>query len=164
ITTAPCVTISATEDTLFLVTHLSSPGATFAVDCVTGTDTPTYVSGGAVNRPGGSWVAPGGNILPQSVPNSGVSACSPPCRIESIDARVYSSPMYRVDSTTGQGFIYYTQTVGLPAGSMTHTAIQWTKLTPAITPAFADGGRIEDATATATNGGLWYAYPHIAAN
>ncbi len=27
-----------------------------------------------------------------------------------------------------------------------------------------DGGRLEDATATSTNGGEWYAYPHIAPN
>jgi hypothetical protein len=41
--------------------------------------------------------------------------------------------------------------------------VQWTKLgTPS--GGFIDGGRLEDPTATATNGGKWYAFPHIAVN
>ena len=159
--TAPCVTLSATEDTLFLITHLASAGATFEVDRITGTPAaPVYTSGAALTRPGGGWTQPGGNLLPQSGPNAGTSACAgAPCPIETQDSQVRSEPIYRVDSTTGRGYIYYTQTVGLPAGAMTHTAVQWTKITPSITAAFADGGRIEDATATSTNGGKWYAYP-----
>src|SRR5262249_42858009 len=63
-------------------------------------------------------------------------------------------------------FIYYAQTIGLPAGLQTpiRTAVQWTKITASITPAFADGGRIDDPTATSTNGGKWYAFAHIAVN
>src|SRR5439155_10500694 len=34
---SPCVTNSATEDTLFLPTHLGSAGATYQVDVITGT-------------------------------------------------------------------------------------------------------------------------------
>src|SRR5205814_1704387 len=34
---APCVTYSSTQDTLFVVTHLSSAGATYQVDRITGT-------------------------------------------------------------------------------------------------------------------------------
>jgi hypothetical protein len=41
--------------------------------------------------------------------------------------------------------------------------VQWTKLT-ASTRNFADGGRVDDPTATATNGGKWYAYPSISVN
>jgi hypothetical protein len=157
---SPCVTYSATEDTLFVVTHLGSAGATYSVDIITGTPTtPVYTSGSALTRPGGGWVQPGNNILPQSGPNSGASACgATPCMIEAQDSQVRSAPMYR------NGFIYYTQTIGLPSGSLTHTAVQWTRITPSTTAAFADGGRIEDATATATNGGKWYAFPHIAVN
>src|SRR5678816_2851587 len=46
---------------------------------------------------------------------------------------------------------------------MTHVAVQWTQLT---TPsgAVVDGGRVDDATATSTNGGKWYSHPHIAVN
>jgi len=152
---APCVTYSSTSDTLYVVTHLSSAGGTYAVDAITGTSTPVYTTGGTQTRPGGGWAQPNGGILPQSAPNAGSSLCSPPCPIETQDSQVRSAPVYR------GGAIFYTQTVGLPSGGLTHTAAQWTKLT---TPsgAFADGGRIEDATATATNGGKWYSYPHIA--
>ena len=163
--TAPCVTISATEDTLFLVTHLSSASATFVVDRITGTASPIYTTGTTTTRTGGGWVQPSGNILPQSAPVSGAASCTPPCLVEAADAQVRSAPMYRIDSTTGRGFIYYTQTVGLPSTGLTHTGVQWTKLTASTTaPVLAAGGRIEDATATATNGGLWYSHPHIAAN
>jgi hypothetical protein len=155
---SPCATYSATEDTLFVVTHLSSTGGTYAVDVITGSATPAYTSGGTIARPGGGWAQPGNNILPQSAPNSGASVCSPPCMIESQDSHVRSAPVYR------GGYIYYTQTIGLPASGLTHTAVQWTKITPGITPAFVEGGRIEDPTATATNGGKWYAFPHIAVN
>jgi len=155
--TAPCATYSTTSDTLYLVTHLSSAGATYAVDRITGTPTvPSYLAGGTLTRAGGGWVQPSGNLLPQSAPNSGTSSCgATPCKIEVQDAQIRSAPVYR------NGNIYYTQTVGLPSTGLTHTAAQWTKLT---TPGgtVVDGGRIEDATATATNGGKWYADPHIA--
>jgi hypothetical protein len=169
---APCVTLSAEQDTLYLVTHSSSSGATLYVDRITGTATPTYTTGTAYTRPGGGWVQPSGQQLPQSAPNAGTSACSPPCPIEIGDSYVRSAPTYRVDATSGRGYIYYTQTVGLPSSGQTHTGIQWTKLTAGLSAGsptsanaqFADGGRIEDATATATNGGKWYAFPHIAVN
>jgi len=156
---SPCVTYSASEDTLFVVTHLSSAGATYAMDTITGTPgTPTYTSGGSQVRTGGGWVQPGGNQLPQSAPNSGASACgATPCKLENQDSQVRSAPTYR------GGYIYYAQTVGLPSGGLTHTAAQWTKLS-AISGAYSDGGRIDDPTATATNGGKWYAYTHIAVN
>ncbi len=157
--TSPCVTLSATEDTLFLVTHLSSGGATYMVDRITGTPAaPTYTVGGTNTRPGGGWTQPSGNILPQSAPVAGASVCAPPCKIETQDAQVRSSPVYR------NGFIYYSQTIGLPAVTLTRTVVQWTKITPSTTPAFADGGRIDDPTATATNGGKWYAYPSLSVN
>ena len=163
---SPAVTLSATQDTLFLVTHLTSSTGTYAVDRITGTPAaPVYTTGGTNTRPGGGWVQPSGNLLPQSAPNSGSSACgATPCKLEVQDSQVRSAPVYRVDQTTGRGFLYYAQTVGLPSGTLTHTGVQWTKITASTTPAFADGGRIEDATATATNGGKWYAYAHLAVN
>jgi len=56
------------------------------------------------------------------------------------------------------------QTIGLPTGTLTRTVAQWTKLTPSISPAFADGGRIDDPTATATNGGKWYDHASLSVN
>ena len=163
---APAATISATEDTLFVVTHLSSGSATYTVDAITGTSTPSYFAvGSASTRPGGGWTQPNGQILPQSAPVSGSSACgATPCPIETQDSQVRSAPVYRVDTASGRGYLYYTQTIGLPSGGLTHTAVQWTKLTASTTPAFADGGRLDDPTATNSNGGKWYAYPHIAVN
>jgi len=156
---SPCNTYSATEDTLFVLTHLASSGGTYTLDWITGTPSaPVYTVGGNVlTRPGGGWAQPGGQTLPQSAPNSGTSSCSPPCLIESQDAQIRSAPSYR------GGYLYYAQTIGLPASGLTHTAVQWSKVV-ATTGAFVDGGRIDDATATATNGGKWYAYTHIATN
>jgi len=158
--TAPAVTYSATEDTLFLVTHLGSAGATYTVDVITGTPAaPVYTVGGTNVRPGGGWVQPSGQLLPQSAPNAGASSCgATPCKIETQDAQIRTSPVYR------NGFLYYVQTIGLPSTGLTHTAAQWTKITPSTTPAFVDGGRLEDAAATSTNGGKWYAYPAISVN
>lgn len=156
---APCVTYSSTSDTEYVVTHLSSASATYALDRITGTPSaPVYTAGGTLTRSGGAWVQPSGNILPQSAPNSGTSACgATPCPIEVQDAQIRSAPVFR------NGSIWYTQTVGLPSSGLTHAAAQWTRIT---TPggAFAEGGRLEDAAATSTNGGKWYAFPHIAVN
>ena len=159
---SPAVTLSATEDTLFVPTHLSSTSASYQVDVITGTPSaPVYTSGSTQTRPGGGWTQPSGNLLPQSAPNSGTSACgATPCPIEAQDSQIRSDPVYRVDSTTGHGYLYYTQSIQL--SGPTRTAVQWTKLTAAgggTNPGFADGGRIDDPTAT-----NWYAFAHIAVN
>jgi predicted aspartyl protease len=162
--TAPATTISATEDTLYLAEYTLS-GTTFQIDRITGTASPTYASVGTLTRTGGAWADPSGNLQPQSAAVSGASACgATPCPIESQDSEIRSAPVYRVDTTTGRGFLYFAQTVGLPSSGMTHTAAQWTKATVGATTAFADGGRIEDATATSSNGGKWYDHTHIAVN
>ncbi|MGE5179757.1 MAG: Calx-beta domain-containing protein [Bacteroidota bacterium] len=161
---SPCITYSATEDTLFVPTHLSSSGGTYSFDTITGTPSaPVYTASGALTRPGGGWAQPGGNILPQSAPNSGASACgATPCPIESQDSQIRSAPVYR------SGFVYYAQTIGLPASGLTHTSVQWTKLSTqggAVSGGgFVDGGQIDDPTATSTNGGKWYSYTHLAVN
>jgi len=135
---APCATYSSTSDTMYVVTHLSSGAGTYALDTITGTaSAPVYTAGGVLTRPGGGWAQPSGQQLPQSAPNSGASSCgATPCPIEVQDSQVRSAPVYR------GGFIYYTQTIGLPSPTLTHTAAQWTKLN---TPggALVDGGRIE---------------------
>jgi hypothetical protein len=155
---APCITYSPTADTMFVVTHLSSAGGTYSFDTITGTAAaPAYTASPALTRPGGGWVQPGGNQLPQSAPNAGASACgATPCPIEAQDSQIRSAPVYRA------GSVYYSQTVGLPSSGETHTAVQWTRLN--ASGAFVDGGRVEDPTATSTNGGKWYAFSHIAVN
>jgi hypothetical protein len=157
---APAVTYDTTIDTLYVAAHISSGGALYVLDTITGVPpigNAMYNVGGNKTRTGGGWVQPSGQLLPQSAPVSGASICgATPCPLETEDAFTRSNPVYR------NGFIYYAQTVGLPAGGLTHTAVQWTKIDTSGN--FVEGGRIEDATATASNGGEWYAYPSIAVN
>lgn len=155
---SPCITYSATAETLYAVAHLSSANASYAMDFVTGTPAaPVYHQGTAKTRPGGVWQDANGNIMPQSAPNNGASACSPPCGSEAQDAFVRSAPVYR------NGSVYYVQTVMFVAGADVRTAAQWTRLN---TPAgdAVDGGRLLDPTANATNGGKWYGNVHLSAN
>ncbi|HTO92519.1 MAG TPA: T9SS type A sorting domain-containing protein [Candidatus Sulfotelmatobacter sp.] len=157
---APVQTYSATSDTEYVMQHLSASSATYRVDRITGTGpgAPTYTVGTTQTRTGGGWASGSGQSLPQSAPNAGSSACgSTPCRIELIDSQLRTAPVFR------NGSIWYVQTIGLPAVGMTHSAAQWTQIT---TPsgAYVDGGRVEDPTATVSNGGKWYAYPQIAVN
>jgi hypothetical protein len=150
----PATTYSATEATEYLVAHLSSGGATYKLDTITGTPSaPVLTIGPTLVRPGGAWVQPSGNLLPQAV---GTCATTP-MKIEVGDAFVRSNVVFRNSS------IWYPQTVGLPAGGpITHTAVQWTQLDP--TGAVLQGGRVDDPTATDTNGGKWYAYSSISVN
>jgi hypothetical protein len=158
----PVTTFSPTENTLYFANHLSSGGATYRVSTITGTPAaPTFTIGATKTRPGGGWTQPGGDILPQQcIPGVGLPTQTCPAtirKIDSGDAQVRSNPVFR------NGQIYYAQTIGLPAGGLTRTAAQWTAL-DATTGNFVDGGRIDDPTATATNGGKWYAYPSISVN
>jgi hypothetical protein len=161
--TSPSATYSSTEATLYAPTHLSSSGGTYRLDTITGTPpaSPTYTVGATKSR-GLTWAQPGGNIVPQAAPLSGASVCgATPCKFDSGDAYIRTTPVVR------GGYLYYVQTVGIPAGGLTHTGVQWTKLDASgggSTGNVVDGGRVEDSTATATNGGKWYAYPHIAVN
>lgn len=168
----PATTLSPTEETLYLVEHFSSAAATIVVGRVTGTPAaPSVGLFGTFTRPGGGWVNPGGDLLPQTcVPGSPVATFQCPAiprKLETSDANVRGNVVFR------NGKLWYSQTVGidLPGGDpIDHTAAQWTAMTPtsptpttlAIT--FNDGGRVEDATATATNGGKWYAYTSLAVN
>ena len=156
--TAPAVTYSNFENTLYAPTHLSSAGGTYRLDTITGTPTAPVYTVGATRARGLTWTQPSGALLPQAAPLSGVSSCgATPCKLETQDSQIRTSPVFR------NGAIYYSQTVGVPAGGLTHTAVQWTKL-DAASGNVSDGGRIEDPTATATNGGKWYAYSHLAVN
>jgi hypothetical protein len=155
----PVVTYSNSENTLYVISHLSSAGATYRLSTITGVPpaAPVYTIGGNMVRPGGGWSQPLNQILPQAAPLAGVSACgATPCPLETQDAFVRANAVFR------NNHIYYAQTIGLPAGGLTRTAAQWTKLD--TTGAFVDGGRIDDPTATATNGGKWYNYASIAVN
>ncbi len=155
----PVTTFSQTEPTLYFVSHLSSASATYKVSSLTGTPAaPTLTIGATKTRTGGGWTQPGGDILPQTCVGTVGTTCPATLRfIDSGDSYVRSNPAFR------NGNVYYSQTIGLPAGGLTRTAAQWT-VVDAVTGNFADGGRVDDPTATSTNGGKWYAYPSITAN
>ena len=161
----PATTMSPTEETLYIATHISSAGAIYRLHKITGTpDIPAFnVDPSNRTRPGGGWTQPGGDSLPQQcVPGVGMPTQTCPTtirRIETADAFVRSNVVFR------NGKIYYPQTIALPVGGLTNNSrfiAQWTALNTDGT--FADGGRVEDATATLINGGKHYAYPSIAVN
>ena len=149
----PATTYSSSEETEHLVSHISSASATYKLSTITGTSAaPVLTIGATKTRAGGGWVQPGGNILPQAMG----TCSSTPMNIDSGDAFIRTNVVFRNSS------IWYAQTVGLPSGGLTHTAAQWTQLNTAGD--VVQGGRIDDPTATASNGGKWYSYPSIAAN
>jgi len=155
---SPVATFSPSEPTLYVPTHLSSASGTYRLDTVSGPASAPVYTVGAVRARGLTWAQPLGGILPQAPPLSGSSVCGlPACTIETQDAQIRSTPVFR------DGSIWYTQTVGLPAGVLSRTAVQWTRL-EAATGNVLDGGRIDDPSATSSNGGTWYAYPHVAVN
>src|ERR1700694_4838018 len=121
---------------------------------ITGTPAvPVFTIGALKTRPGGGWTETGEPILPQAQG----TCTSTPLDIDDSDAVVRSNVVFRNDS------IWYAQTVGLPAGGvLTHTAVQWTPLN--ASGRVIQGGRVEDSTATNTNGGKWYDFPSIAVN
>ncbi|HWS87296.1 MAG TPA: hypothetical protein VN282_10045 [Pyrinomonadaceae bacterium] len=158
----PVTTYSATEETLYLAQHRSSGSATYRVNKITGTPgTPSFALGDDKVRAGGGWWQPSGDDLPQQcVPGVGLPTQVCPAvvrRIDVGDAQVRSNPVFR------NGRVYYAQTVELSPGGMRHTAAQWT-VVDAATGVYVDGGRVEDPTANATNGGRWYAYPSLSVN
>ncbi|HEX6186179.1 MAG TPA: lamin tail domain-containing protein, partial [Pyrinomonadaceae bacterium] len=171
----PVETYDANEATLYFAQHLSSAAATYRLSTLTG-EPPGQPS---LNlppleepkvRPGSTWTQPFGDMLPQTCVGTVGVTCPTDIRgIDVGDAQVRGNAVFR------NGGIYYAQTVALPAGSgiiidpfgrpyssANRTAAQWTRLDTSGN--FVDGGRIEDPTATRTNGGKWYAYPSIAVN
>jgi uncharacterized repeat protein (TIGR01451 family) len=157
-TMQPAVTYSTTEETLYLPEQVNSAGGTFALNTITGTATNPVFNldpGPFTALPLGGWTSPSanGDRLPQRCD----AACPATLRgIDPGDSRILNA-VFR------NGHIWWAQTVGLPAGgTVGRTAAQWVRIAPNKT--FVDGGRVEDPTATATNGGRWYAYPTIAVN
>jgi hypothetical protein len=153
----PATTYSSTQETEYLVVQVDGASATYMLHTITGTPAnPIFTTGTLKTRPGGGWTDPAlgepNNILPQAQG----TCTSAPLNIEGSDDSV-SAVVFRNDS------IWYAQTIGLPAGDvLTHTAVQWTQLN--TSGDVIQGGRVDDPTATDTNGGKWYDFPSIAVN
>jgi hypothetical protein len=158
---SPSATYDPNEGTLYCVKHLSSGGGTYRLDTLTGsfaTNDVNYTFGTVAKVNGlGGWAQPGGQNLPQAAPLAGTSSCgATPCRLEAQDAQIRNNPVFR------NGSIYYAQSIGLPATGTTHYSVQWSRIN--TSGDWQEGGRVDDPTATLTNGGKWYSYPSIAVN
>ena len=153
-TVVPVVTYSASEPTLYAPNHFSSAGRSYRLNTITGTAAAPVYTQGALKTHFlvSAWVQPLGDILPQASEPGTAAVRS----VDVGDSRILNA----VFRNSG---IWYAQTIGLPTGGpVTHTAVQWIKLDTSGND--LDGGRVEDPTATATNGGKWYAYPSISVN
>jgi len=151
-TLQPCVTYSATEDILYVPNSIWGV-AGYKLNYITGTsNAPIYNTGVTMMHTVlSNWVGNLGDILPQ-LPEPGTGTIT---KIDADDDRI-NNAVFRNKN------IYYSQTVGLPAVQLTHTAAQWVVLDTAAN--YIQGGRIEDPLATSTNGKPWYAYPSISVN
>jgi hypothetical protein len=91
------------------------------------------------------------DLAPQLQGPPGCSYCpSPPCRIQTNDARIHSV-VYR------GGRIWATHTVFLPTGVPTRSSIQWWQVNPDAT--VGQRGLVDDAT-----GARFFAFPSLAVN
>jgi hypothetical protein len=158
-------TLDPNEPTLYMPQHLSSAGAQYDLGAITGTPSSPSLGfiGGVFVRPGGGWTQGQAETLSQQcIPGFPTAAHVCPAtirRMDTGDSQIRSAPVFR------NGNIWYSQTILLPAGSLTtgsRAAVQWTKINTA--GAFVDGGRIQDPTATLVNGGKLYAYSCLTVN
>lgn len=152
----PAVSYSPTVTEGYLASQGSSASATYFFFVMTGTPSlPALRAAVTRNNLLGAWSQPGGDILPQAPEPNGTGTR----KIDSRDSRILNM-VYR------NGSVYFCQTVGLPAGrtpeTIDRTAAQWVQANASGT--FLQGGRVEDPTATQTNGGNWYAYPSLSVN
>jgi hypothetical protein len=155
---APSMNLSATDNTEY-IPNIGFTNGDYRVDTITPGPGAgfTYTVGATLSRGQVGLTQPTGNLLPQSPPNSGVSSCgATPCLVATGDIQIQAAPVTR------DGFTYFAVTARTSAAPV-HTFILWTKISN-TTFATVDGGRIEETTATATNGGKWYSWPHIAVN
>src|SRR5258706_6170424 len=70
-----------------------------------------------------------------------------------------------VRTVGGTMSVWCSQRIGLPTGTATHAAVQWWQLDGnAASSTVTQQGRVEDPTATQSNGGSHYVYPGLAVN
>ena len=155
-TVVPVATYSNTEDTLYAPTDVSSAGTKYRLNTITGTPGyPVYTQGVLKSHTLVSgWLTPAGDILPQL-----------PEPVTGLVKSLHAGDSAITNAIFRNGNIWYAQSVGLPGdrGPLpTHVAAQWIRLD--TNGDEVDAGRVEDLTATSTNGGKWYAFPTIAVN
>src|SRR5207237_2936062 len=119
----PATTYSATEETLYIPAHGSSSQATYRMHKITGTPSDPTLTFDSVSkfRPGTGWVAPGGDLLPQTCVGIPGTTCPTTLRaIESVDSQIRSNVIFR------NGNIWYAQTIRLPDVGIADSLAEWT--------------------------------------
>src|ERR1043165_5684760 len=161
----PAVTLDNTLGTEFLIRHANSASGTEKKSTITGTPpaSPTLtIDTATVTSTLGGWSVPSGEFLPQACTSP---ACTGTARqIDVGDSRVLNAVVRTVGGNTS---LWFAQNITLPAGgSPTHAVAQWWQVdaSSGSTTNVIQQGRIEDSTATQTNGGNHFAYPTIAVN
>ncbi|HSW75781.1 MAG TPA: hypothetical protein VLG50_01955, partial [Candidatus Saccharimonadales bacterium] len=112
-------------------------------------DTPTFSSVGFAVAPA-PWNAYTPMINGGFAPQAGTTN-----RIMTGDARIINV-VYR------NGFLWAAHTIFLPAVTPVRASAQWWQLDTSAN--IIQRGRVDDPTATATNGGFFYAYPSVTVN
>ncbi|MBI5301878.1 MAG: hypothetical protein HY868_07060 [Chloroflexi bacterium] len=152
----PAVTLDPTFATENLIQHYSSASGLIRKHWVNGPtnapvlnlNTTTFVSSVL-----GAWNPPGGEVLPQA---GGTRL------IDIIDARMQNAIVRTVDGATS---LWCVQNIELVNGSDRRYVAQWWQLDADPTNLVVyQQGRVQDPTASQTNGGYHYAYPSLAVN
>ncbi|HVF51493.1 MAG TPA: lamin tail domain-containing protein [Pyrinomonadaceae bacterium] len=161
LTLQPAVTYSPTEATTYIVrTQFNDPIVVLRLLGLTGTPpaAPTLTAinnsvpiGESVNRSLGE-------VLPQAPPLVGTGTR----KLDGDDARITNVVFRNGSIWAAHHFGACAANNCTAAGQLTRTVAQAYEITP--TGTVLQRLRVEDPTATATNGGNWYAYPSLAVN
>jgi hypothetical protein len=161
----PAVTLDNNLGTEFLIRHANSAAGTEKKSTITGAApaAPTLtIDTATITSTLGGWSVPSGEFLPQACTSP---ACTGTARqIDVGDSRVLNAVVRTVGGNTS---LWFAQNITLPAGgSPTHAAAQWWQVdaSSGSSTNVIQQGRIEDSSATQTNGGNHFAYPSIAVN
>jgi Carboxypeptidase regulatory-like domain/Domain of unknown function (DUF4214) len=160
----PAVTYDNTIDTVYMIRHVSSSGGAERKSTLAGTPpaTPTLtIDTAVVTSVLGGWSVPTGEFLPQApepTPGAGTAG------VDVGDARVLNAVVRTIGANTS---LYFSQNITLPSGgSPNHAAAQWWEVdaSSGSTTTVRQQGRIEESSATQSNGGFHFAYPTIGVN
>lgn len=161
----PAATYDNTLNTVFMIRHVSSAGGTERKSTLVG-DAPGMpvltIDTAVITSTLGGWSIPNGDFLPQAPePTPGVGT-------RKIDIGIDPRPLNAVVRTIGTNTsLYFAQNITLPSGgSPDHAVAQWWEVdaSSGTTTTVRQQGRLEDATATQSNGGFHFAYPGVAVN
>ncbi|MBI5652932.1 MAG: hypothetical protein HZC40_21160 [Chloroflexi bacterium] len=153
----PALMYDNSLDVVYLIENLGDAAGTLRKSLVTGTSGANLgltIGTALVPSALGGWAEPQGDVLPQV---GGARS------IDVIDARIHNAVARTINGVTS---LWCTNNIGLPAGGApTRYAAQWWELDAnPYSSTIYQQGRVQDPTATVSNGGYHYAYPSLAVN